>query len=92
MILVQKYLNDNMETETVEKFIRYDRLGEKLAYNLCLGREVIIELFDRLGNGQILINEKNGDNITFIEFKEIKVEDIVTIEFNKLGIVKRLYK
>ena len=93
MIVLKKDLNENFEPVVVEKkFINYHKLGEYLAYQLCLGYEAIIEIENRFGDGTIYINRKNGDSVTFIEFEAIKVEDIVQIEYNKLGTVKRLYK
>ena len=93
MIILQYDLNNNNEPVVVgKKFITYLKLGEVLAYRLCLGYKVTVELFDRFGNGQILFKHKDEAGEAVVEFEAIKVEDLVTIEYNKLAEVKRLYK
>ena len=93
MFVLRYDLNDNNEPVVVEKkFIKYQRLGEILAYKLCLGYKITVELIDRFGNGRILFKHKNEAGEAVVEFEAIKVEDLVTIEYNKLAEVKRLYK
>ena len=73
-----------------KNFIRYDKLGEKIAEKLCLGWDVTTVLFDRMGNGMFIFKHAEHGEVC-IDFTEIKVEDIVTIEYNKLGNVIRNY-
>ena len=93
MIILEYDLNEEFKPIVVgKKFINYLKLGETLAYKLCLGYEVTIELFDRFGNGQMLFKHKDEAGEAVVQFEAIKIEDLVTIEYNKLGTVKRLYK
>lgn len=73
------------------KFLKYQILGEKLAEKICLGWTPIIEILDEFGNGQILFEHREYCTAV-VPFTEINVNDMVTIEYNKLGTIKRLYK
>ena len=88
MIVLKKDIHGNV---TDEKFINMYKLGETLAYRLCLGYEVTVELYDRLGNGKIYFSKK-GEAASFVDFKEFNTFDSVQISYNKLGTIKRLYK
>lgn len=92
MIIVKKDLDKNLEPIIVEeKYLNYLKLTENIAFKLCLGYEVIIEIFDRFGNGQMLF-KKNDCCEAVVEFKEINTFDTVAIEYNNLGTIKRLYE
>ena len=88
MIVLRKDINGNI---IEEKFINMYKLGETLAYRLCLGYEVTVELYDRFGNGTLFFTKK-GENEAFVDFKEFNTFDSVQISYNKLGTIKRLYK
>ena len=73
------------------KFLRAEKLGEKLAMKICQGYNITVEITDIFGNGQMLFN--HCDYCTaVVEFTEINVNDTVTIEWFKLGEIKRTYK
>lgn len=73
------------------QFVRCEVFGEKLAEKICLGWKPTIEITDIFGNGQILF-EHDEFCTAVVPFTEINVNDTVTVEFNKLGTIKRLYK
>lgn len=73
------------------KFMRAEKLGEKLAEGMCKGWNVTTEITDIFGNGYFVF-EKRFETTRVVPFTEINVNDTVTIEWFKLGNLKRLYK
>lgn len=72
------------------KFLRYDVFGEKIAMKLCAGWECTCYLTDRFGNGFLLFKHREFCDVP-VAFTEIKVEDIVEMEYFKLCEVVREY-
>ena len=66
------------------------KLGRTLMHLLALDYEIAVELFDRLGNGQMIISPPNACDWV-ISFKEFNAFDEVEIEYNELAEIKRLY-
>lgn len=72
------------------KFLTYNKLGEKIAEKMCLGWKVSTILEDRMGNGYFLF-EHDEFCTTFVDFTELNVNDEVEITYNKLGELVRNY-
>ena len=73
------------------KFMKYQVFGEKIAEKICLGWKPTIQILDVFGNGQILF-EHSEFCTAVVPFTEINVNDTVTVEYNNLCEIQRLYK
>ena len=73
------------------KFLKYQEFGNKLAEKICLGWKPTIEILDCFGNGQMLFEHREYCTVV-VPFTEINVNDTVTVEYNNLCEIKRLYK
>lgn len=73
------------------KFIDSRSLGEKLAYKICQGYDVTVEIIDKLGYGRIIF-EHDEHMTSYVEFIEINERDEVEIEYNDLGSIVRSYE
>ena len=72
-------------------FVKATDFGIKLAEKIALGWKPTIEIHDVFGNGEVIFDH-NEYCSAFVKFTEINVNDIVTVEYNKLCPIKRLYK
>ena len=72
-------------------FLKDYVFGEKLAEKICLGWKPTIEIADVFGNGEIIF-EHDEFCTTFVKFTELNINDVVTVEYNNLCEIKRLYK
>lgn len=73
-----------------KKFLKYQKLGEKVAEKICLGWKVTTILNDNMGNGVFLF-EHDEFCTTYVPFTELNVNDEVTLTYNGLSEIVRDY-